>query len=203
MSDHFEDDVFIADPDASQDEEFLPEPPGWPKVIGIISIVLGALGITCGFCGMLTSAFMPQFMSSMTSGQDSGPLPPNMQLDALMIGLYLLSVVGALLLLIAGITTTLRKPVGRALHLAYGVLGVISAIVSVVFQLNMHQRMMQFKADNPDSPYVQGYGDSSLFIALGFIIVLGFVWPVFCLVWFGLIKRSPDDITGGLIEPAA
>lgn len=32
--------------------DFDPEPPSWPKVIGIISIVWGSLGVICNACGL-------------------------------------------------------------------------------------------------------------------------------------------------------
>ena len=58
--------------------------PGWPKVVGMTSIVWGALGLLCNLGGIGCMALVPTFMAS---SPDAGPLPPTMQLDPIQIAL--------------------------------------------------------------------------------------------------------------------
>src|SRR3954464_12580541 len=104
-----------------------PKPlPGWPKVVGIISIVWGALGVTCLGCFFGMSQFLPALM-----GKPDEPLPPTLKPDPLQMGVYILGAIMALVLLIAGVLTVKRRPVGKWLHLAYAAVSLLVLPVSL------------------------------------------------------------------------
>lgn len=179
------------------------EPPGWPKVVGGISIGWAALGLTCAGCGVAGMAFMT---SGSLPGME-GPLPPPMVPTPLTWIFMLLSFAPPILLLAAGIVTMSRKPVGRPLHLVYAVIAIVMTAVGVWFQLQQQAAMEAWIQQNPDSPWAQQQNapGAQMGQIAGLIvgIIAGFAWPIFCLVWFGLIKTKPEDFTGNAPAPAA
>jgi hypothetical protein len=181
------------------EDALLADPPSWPKVVGIISIVWASLGLTCTGLGVLGLLFMPM-MAGAAQGQS---LPPTMQPGILMWVNLAVGFVVVLLLMAAGISLVNRRPSGRSLHLVYGVTGILTSSYGLFVQWQGIQQMAQWRQANPTSPFAQGGSPTADLIGLLFGAVLGLAWPIFCLIWFGLIKRTHDSITGGLDEPAA
>lgn len=185
------------------DDDVFAPPPVWPKVIGIISIVLGSIGLTCGGCGALSMVvFLP-----MAESQMGEPVPPPMQLGVLH---WLLMGVGmalAVLLLVAGIVTVMRRPEGRTLHLLYAALNIPITMASAAIQVRQINEMAQWAANNPDSMWAKQQnmpgGGVGQWAGLVFGVVLGLSYPVFLLIWFGLVKRRKEDMTGTAPPPAA
>lgn len=197
---------FDADPE-DLDADLDAVRPGWPKGVGIPSIILGALMLVCNGMGVAWfSVGQPWMMQqAIDSGQMEGGVPPFMMQP--MLGMTVLCVVGLLvsvLLVVAGISTVARRPAGRALHLAYGALSVVTFGVSMYMNMSMQAQTNEWIQQNPDSGFAAqaqqslgpGFG-----LAMG--VLLGLVWPVFCLIWFGLVKKRPEDMTGGVAAPAA
>ncbi|MBM4108027.1 MAG: hypothetical protein FJ255_04350 [Phycisphaerae bacterium] len=166
------------------------EPPKWPKVVGIISIVWGSIGLVCVGCGaaspFLSGMFMPPEMMN--------PPPPWAQPSPLMFASLGVSLIVTTVLIIAGAVTVGRKPAGKPLHLAYVVLGLLSMAFGIYVQLQQQAAIRQWALDNPDNPLAKsmqggGIGQS---IGMAFGIFLGAAYPLFCLVWFGFLGKRPD-----------
>ncbi|MCA9310437.1 MAG: hypothetical protein KDA21_04475 [Phycisphaerales bacterium] len=184
------------------DGEYDAPPPGWPKGVGITSIVLGTLGLICGGLNLVGSAFSNQLMQMAAQGQDweRGPLQTIGTIDYAMLGLGL---VGSTLLLLAGITTTMRSINGRWLHLLYAALKIILIVVGIWFFLDKRTAHIKWaETQSADNMFAQPGQASQAMIGLAIGVALGILWPLFCLIWFGLVKTTRDDFTGGL-EPAA
>ena len=171
----------------------------WPKVVGIISIIWAALGLACNACGV----FMPQLMTRMLPEEmTKGPMPPNMNPG---IEMYVLMAVGmavTLVLFVGGIALVRRKRSARAMHLVWALLACILAAIGLFMQWRIHGEMQAWIQQNPDSPWAQQQkgqqGDIGLVIGLLMGAVFGFAYPVFCLIWFGLVKRNPAEIDSGV-----
>ncbi len=184
------------------DEDEFAKLPGWPKVVGIISIVFSGLSLTCMGCGVVSMvAFLPMARNARPEGE---PLPPSMDPSAVMqtlqftqMGIGLLLTV---LLLMAGIMTLSRKNAGRMLHLLYGGLSLPVAMFGVWIQLKAIAEMEQWLLDNPDSTLASspGSGTGGMMIGLGIGLVIGLAYPLFCLIWFGAIKTKHEQMTGGI-----
>ena len=56
--------------------------------------------------------------------------------------------------------------------------------------------IMEWARQNPDNPWAQQQNPLLTVVIFAFVIVLSFAWPVFCLIWFGLVKRTPESMTG-------
>ncbi len=107
------------------------ELPGWPKVIGTISIVWASLGLLCGGCGMIFLVAMPTFMKGAV--EKLGPMPPPMLPSPEQMVLGGIGFLWAIVLLVAGITTVTRRPIGRPLHLIHGAVAIILGVLAIFF----------------------------------------------------------------------
>jgi hypothetical protein len=160
-----------------------PEPPAWPRVIGITSIVIGSIMSGCGACGL--ASFAMQGRGTMPQGVTPPPSPPPMA-AAMQVAGFLL----ALLLLVAGILLTMRKEPGRWAHLIYAIIAVPMGVLGMVVQSSMVGVMKQWIRDNPSMEKMQDF--ILLSVYLGFAVgVLLFGYNVFLLVWF-IVKRKAD-----------
>ncbi|MDX2132448.1 MAG: hypothetical protein SFY69_10390 [Planctomycetota bacterium] len=164
--------------------------PSWPKVIGIISICWGALGLVCTGCGGLWYALGPQWLAQQPG---MGELPPSMKPTGAM-WLVLAAGLGLAGLLIgAGVTCTMRRPVARPLHLVYAVLALLVGVVSTYVQWQTMVAMNQWVAENPDSQFAKQHNAAGQMAGLVAGLVIGNAWPLFALVWFGAVKRTRES----------
>jgi len=181
------------------DEFSLNEAPKWPKVVGIISIVIASLSLTCVGCGIISIAvFIP--MGESAIGE---PLPDPMKPGAIAYAMMGLGLVLAVVLVFAGISTILRKRSGWALHLVWALVSIPLSIGNAIYQFGQQQAAQDWIAANPDSPWAQqGGGQNSALQAAGLLIglVLGLAYPVFCVIWSGLVKNKHEHMTGGVEE---
>ncbi len=174
----------------------LPPPlPAWPKVIGIISIVWGGLGLLCGGCGLLSPALTGMAMQG--SGQE---LPPAMLPQGPQMVVIALSMLVAVVLIVAGATTVGRKPLGRTLHLVYALLSIPLTAISLWLSMKQQADLAQWASENPDNMFAQQMSNPGQKIGqmmgLVFGAAMGFGYPVFCLIWFGLVKKASDMGSG-------
>jgi len=204
MNDHDHDDlgaaghndVFVADPADADPFDDEPNLPGWPKPVGIISIILGGLFTLCGAAVPAQGWLNSQFLGGLEGGApDVMTNPPTMTYVAGAFG-----VIVSITLLVGGITCILRKPVARKLLLTYGALGVVSFIWGVMIQLDTQDAIQEWMKQNPDAQFTQmqqQQGNAGAAVGLGCAAILGLPWPAFCLFWFGFVKTKPEDFTGG------
>ncbi|MCC6427542.1 MAG: hypothetical protein IT435_12060 [Phycisphaerales bacterium] len=176
-------------------EPFPAELPKWPKVVGIISIVWASLGTCCGVLGLGLGVVG----RSMIPPEKSDQFPPHFVSPPVVI----LGVVGlsfGLILLAAGIMTVSRKPIGRILHIVYSILSILIFPVSMYFNFQMQAEMEQWVQQNPNTDFAKQQAQMGSGGQLGQIIgmvigtVMGLAYPVFCLIWFGLVKRKPGSM---------
>lgn len=190
--------------ESAWDDSLAPIQPGWPKVVGIISIVLGSISVLCGVCGIAWGGFIAPAM-----------MPPDQQVP---VGLFVspaqmvLGGIGFLfniLLIVAGAMTVGRKPVGRILHLVFAAASIVLFFVGIPLALQQQAVMEQWARDNPGHVVAKGMqgpgGKIGPMIGLAIGAVFGLGYPLFLVVWFGFIKRKPNSMTGGMQtdEPAA
>lgn len=107
-----------------------------------------------------------------------------------------------LVLLGAGVALVMRKYVARPLHLVWVALAVLSACWSMYLQIGQSQQTKQWVRDNPSSKFAQAQnqGASGLVEVGAWIIGLavGLGYPTFCGIWFGLVKKKPEEYTRGV-----
>jgi len=202
------DEVFVAPPGADDDDWTMPpEPPGWVKPVGILSIVFGSLGIIGSACGlfgtgMMLSPFWDNLMrdAAEASGDTYAPMPKP-SITTLVQQTILFG--WAIVLLVAGIQTVMRKPVARALHLIWAVVKVLLVIWGVWISVEYNARMTEWIEQHGDPNMgAMSFGGAASTVGTIAVAIWQFAWPAFCLIWFGIVKTKPEDFTGGF-EPAA
>jgi hypothetical protein len=187
---------FQAPEPQAQYEEVYVEVPQWPKVVGILSIVWASLGMTCGLCGIAGLVAAPMMMPP----EAAKDLPPTMHMGIGQAVHMFAGISHGVLLLVAGILTLRRSMTGRMLHLIYGLTSFVLLAFGVWLNLKLQAETKDWAVQNPDNPMAKAMSQpgSELgnTIAVGAMIVFGTIWPLFCLVWFGLVKRTNESMTG-------
>lgn len=185
-------------PEAYHDDDDLPEPPKWPKPVGITSIVFASLGLICNGCGVFGSLASDQ-MYKMAEPQ-LGPAPDVLKPTAAVTVISMLGFLWAILLLIAGILTLTRNYAGRLTHIVYSIGGILLISIGTYLQLEQQAAFKEWARQNPDSQWVLQVDNPIGMISMVVGILIGLSWPLFCLIWFGFIKKTREDFTGG-VEP--
>ena len=193
------DDVFVADPDAF-DDDFEGELPGWTKPVGVLSIIWGSIGLICGGIGTGFAFLQPTMMSSVASQMQGGVPDFMLQINPLQVGLGIAGAIWAVLNIVAGVLTVGRNYSGRLAHLIWAAGSILLIVASAKLQLDIQGQMADWMQANPDADFTkqqQMGGPISRFIGI-FLMIFFAIWPTFCLFWFGMVKRTPKDFTGGL-----
>ncbi len=191
-----------ADTVISPDDPQFAEPPKWPKVVGIISVVWGVINFGCVGCGMLFSFWGSMFSKQMEEAFPDG-VPPQLSQGP---SVFLLALMGAgavmaLWLVVAGIVLLTRKYAARMLHLSWVGVSVVLSFVSMYNQMSQQQAMHQWIRDHPNSKFAQ---NQAAFGGIGEIVGwvvglgIGLGYPIFCGVWFGFVKKNPEEYTRGV-----
>ncbi len=189
---------FQAQEPQGQYEEVYVEVPQWPKVVGILSIVWGSLGTLCGGCSAGYFAFMPQLLKA--AEEQMGPAPKEMIPSPPMIASLAFGALVTVLLIVAGILTVRRSIAGRMAHLLYAVTSIAGTAVYTIFALQYQHAMADWVQKNPGDKWAgqagmqMGSGMQNIMTVI--MVALSVAWPVFCLVWFGLVKRTQASMTG-------
>lgn len=171
-------------------EDQLAERPSWPKVVGIISIVWGSLGLVCNGCGLASPLLMG--MVPMPPGETERP--PSMQPSGLMLALAAFSLLWAVFLIIAGVATIQRSAAGRLMHLVYALGSVVLLGFAILVQFQQAAAMDQWVKDHASSAFAKAHNPSFMYVGLAISVVFGLAYPGFCLVWFGLIKKTQESM---------
>jgi hypothetical protein len=174
--------------------------PMWPKTVGVISIVWGALGAACGACsvaGSLLSMLMAPTGGAAGPGGQIPPIPEVMKPTALQVAPTLVGAAWSVYLIVCGVVLLMRRPIARPMHLAYAVGSVLLTIVSTVISVQFQAAISQWAARNPGDFWAKYHNPMLSYILIGVFAVLGLCWPVFCLAWFGLVKQDSAEIAAG------
>jgi hypothetical protein len=174
--------------------------PIWPPVLGGICIALGALGFVCGGLGMLMIPFSASMVENILEGD---PPPPSMSPSAYTMVLGVLGVLLSGWLLVAAIMLVMRRYASKMLFLIYACLSLPLSFVSFFNQLSIQAADKQWAQDYAHNPMAAGMNSpgtqAGQMVGLVIFLALGLGWPLFILIWFGLVKTKEHQFTG--IDP--
>lgn len=167
--------------------------PQWPKVVGIISIVWSSFGLICNGCNTLGGA-VGRAMVGALPPESRGPLEDQLKtITPFLMVVYVLLLLLAGLLLAAGISTLRRRPLGRGLHLAYGGAGVVIGVLRFIASMPaIQQKIATMQHGAQDSAHAAGM-QVGAYIGAGCVSLVGVLYPLFCLYWFGLMGNRPEQ----------
>lgn len=177
-------------PPESPDFAPIVEVPTWPKVVGIISIVFASLGLVCGTCGIGMLAFMRPMLKM--AEEQMGPAPSVMFPGPAVVGIGVLSVAVTVLLLVAGIATLKRRASGRMLHVVYAGISLVVALISTLLNWQYQSGVLAWAAANPTDKWAQQQNPVSAYSGMVIGICFGIAYPIFLLVWFGIMGKRPE-----------
>lgn len=176
------------------------EPPAWPKAVGTVSIILSGLYLTCVGVGLLYLLLLAPKLMKMAEQQMGGPAPAALMPGPAEYASMIVNLGWATILLIAGIATVSRKRVGRTLHLVYAAGAVLLIIVGTVLQIRHQAVVHEWAQQNAGDKWAK-QADSPVGIVIGLAIAaFGMAYSLFLIIWFGVVKRAPDSMTGGFDE---
>ncbi len=156
----------------------------WPTTIGVISIVLGSLGIIGGCWGVVSPTFMGALSEQMPQGSIQGA-----ETMAKHAGMYAVSggagMMVATLLLIAGIGMLRRRPWSVSANRWWAVLKMLLVVGQVAFAILIQDEVVAEITRNDPNAAAMGAGFVSVAVGIGFAFVLlwGWAYPVFLLIW--------------------
>ncbi|MBN1513150.1 MAG: hypothetical protein JXB13_14135 [Phycisphaerae bacterium] len=166
------------------------QPTSWPKVLGIICIVFGGLGILGGVWGILSPVFN-EWLASLMPPQQQAAMEEAAKVNPYPVATSLFMLAIAALLLAGGIG--LVRCHGHAIGLLRGwaVIKIFWVIVGTFVGLHMTRELMEEMQKQTGSGPVPGM---EAIMTAGFVfgVVVGILWgcalPVFVLIWFSRRK---------------
>ncbi len=180
-----------AKPDLDLDDD-VPEEITWPKTVGITSIVWASIGLGCVGCAGVGVA-MQNSGGGVPPGW--GPMPDVMKQPPAAWAMMAVGVLLAAFLMASGIALLRRSLSARTMHLIYAVAGLINTGVSTVLQFQHQLRILAWAKDHPDDNWAKMMsGGPWMLIGAVVGLVMGAAWPLFCLVWFGMVKRTHESM---------
>ncbi len=172
-------------------------PAAWPSVLGIVCIVLGALGTLGGLWGVASSVMMMTgAMPVQTMG--AGPATPDIAqsirtMAPMQIVAEALKFLCGSALMLVGWFMYRRRPVARPAAVWWSIAKIVVALGSTAIAAWMQYVIMtdisRAVAADPSAPaQMQGVMTGMMAATIGVMVVWGIVWgcalPVFMLVWF-------------------
>ena len=173
----------------------------WPVVIGIIALVVGALGLwSNAWQAVLPFLMSPMFESSGNMPNQQGPNPGEMFAAMAKYKYWQLATSGlasvlSLWLLVTGIVLLTRHRAAWGLGISWAVLKIPAVAAGVC--LGYLAQQAQFQAlpagTNTPAPAFLGGMMTGMAAAFGcFGLVCGWALPVFVLIWFSLPTVRAD-----------
>jgi len=157
---------------------------GWPKVIGIIAIVLGSLGVLGGMYGVVSPLLLGWMADMMPPGQATS-LAVIQEFSIWVVFGSLLGLAVATWLLFGGIALVKRRRSSRKICLGWAVVKMVFVVANTVASFAMAESQMEAMAQDPNLPPLPaGFASGMAIFGAGFGVCWGWALPVFMLIWF-------------------
>lgn len=168
---------------------------GWPKILGIITLVFGTLGSLGGLVSFLNPIFLRKQMESFVElGADAADVAAYIdKMVTYQTTLAVLTSTAGVLLLVGGLALIKKRPVAVRLLLVWGVYKIGNGIYSTIQGIPMAREQMEImqSANAFGSDAGEAIGQfTSIATSVGLIVNLIWVMvlPVFLFVWFSRAK---------------
>jgi len=156
--------------------------------------------LTCTGIGAVMLPLQSKFMEPLLEG---APMPDGMKASGMDWALMGIGLALTLLLLFGGIFCVSRNPICRFMILTWGVVSIPLSLFGYVRQMEKQESIRVWAEQYPESPLAQqmnagGQTGQQIGEIIGLVmtILLGVLVPAFFVIWFGLIKTKPAQMTG-------
>lgn len=170
--------------------------PSWPKWIGGLAVAWGGLALPCNGLGAVNLVFQEKMVEPKLDG---APMPEVLQHSGQEWAILVISLILGLMLLFGGIFCIARKPISRMMILGWGVLSIPLSLWSYLVVINKLDAQMAWAELHPSTQFAQELEMAAgimPMIVLVMTLVFGVIAPSVAIVWFGLIKTKPEQMTG-------
>lgn len=170
----------------------------WPSVVGIIAIVLGAIGVLSSVWNALGMLLVSAVASGQGAPADNAPPASSLDVSAVfrsmeywtgsLVAINLLLGGLAVLLIVAGIGLLRRRRRGAAWMVRWSILRIIAGIAFAVVSALMQRDQINAMAGSPNDPAASAVlrmGPLMIVVTAVFALVWTMTFPVFVLVWMG------------------
>jgi len=174
----------------------------WPTVIGIIFMVLGALGAIGAVFEFLGPLIMGMVGDMVPDDELAGMMEP---MAARSGQLYLrgaLLLIVAILLIVAGIGVVSRKRWGVHLALVWAVLKLFVVAFDAWLDMMIGRDVMEAMSDMSAAPASMDV-DPFLWVGMALAIAWGWLLPIFTFIWFAVPKIRAEVRTWGPADKVA
>jgi hypothetical protein len=182
----------VATPPAPPRSVLTEEPSKWPKVIGIVSIILGSLELLLGVVGTTFMFFTPKLVEMGTQNDPSAAAWAE-EIDwSITMGtdVFLSAVVGviwSIVLLTSGVMLVRRSRNARFTNLLWAAIRLFLSAAGIYMTLRNLPRWVEHletlsAQGNELATMMLDQANATVSIAI--IVILGVPYPLFILVWF-------------------
>jgi hypothetical protein len=175
-----------------------PQGTKWPNVIGVICIVIGALGTIFGILGLVSQVFLGK-VAQMMPAEEAEPLQHVMEVSELWkswtSAAGVLAALVAILLIVGGAKLTRRRSQAMGLLKTYAVLRIPVALFAAAINYKIQIAIYEASGTMPGSTTTVS---ESAFRAIAagqfaFSAIWGSALPIFLLIWFAR-ARIKDEV---------
>lgn len=153
-------------------------PSTWPTVFGVISIVLGALGVLGAAFGFVSLALIPRLLPAGQGTHFPGTVM------TVSVSSAALNLMVAALLIAAGAGLARRRRWGVGATRTWAIMRIVLAIVGVGVAWWMQSWMRQHPPQTANAP-PPGFTKTVQSISLLLGLMWALAWPIICLAWLG------------------
>ncbi|MFW6058903.1 MAG: hypothetical protein ACODAQ_01900 [Phycisphaeraceae bacterium] len=170
-------------------------PSRWPTVLGIISIVLGALGLLGLIWQMAMPFVMEPFLNSLGPPGTAQTQELAVQRHPLMLASNVFQFVLAAILLAVGVLLIRRRALARRLGLTWAWLDIVAVVLGLTINYVLQQaHWAEQQAAGSATPGMQNFEQVGLIIGSLVGLVFGCALPVFMLIWLSRAKVKAEVV---------
>lgn len=177
----------------------LTEPPKWPVTIGVLGCIWGGLTLLYNGCCQVGGTLAGKMMMGAMPPEAQDQMKAQMDLVGPIDYVFMVALTGvAVLLLVSAIMLLRRKPIAAKFHIAYGVIAGAVLLAHIAWGIsraddiaNMMKQNAASQANNPMAG-LASMGETMMIVMTVIMGLLRLAYPVFCLIWFGVVKKNAD-----------
>ena len=168
----------------------------WPRTLGILAIVFGALAVLGGVLTAVGQIFSEQFAKMAPEGQRAA-MTSLEQWKSWIVTEQVLRVALGVLVIVAGAWVMQRRPKGvKWMHIWSGlkIVLVIGALALGLQTVDVQVAAMQQSVQGTQTPMSPAMMKTVAQFSLGLALLWGAALPVFMLIWFGR-QRIKNEVS--------